>query len=350
MSPPPDADARIERMEQAALWLQRLNDDQADDSLLEAWLDWCQRDPQNQQAFDGLAVIWEATAELGDELNRGPVMTPAATPDPEFAALAEPANDGMPVRGRRFALAASLAGMGLAAVLGGAWWMNGPAAGTVHTAHLTSRVGTNSTHHLSDGSLLELGAGSRASVRIDSRERRIELHEGELFVVVDKDPQRPFSVDAGKLKVIATGTEFNVLRTTERTIVTVAEGSVDAKYDGQNTAAPNVSLQSSQQLVYAHATGRVTVRETDPLEAIAWRSGSLHFRNEPLSEVVAKVNRYSGRPILIDHQSVGDLPFTGTARADRIQGWLQGLPHIFPVAIEALPDGRHRIVPVTATD
>lgn len=356
-----EMEQRAQRLEEAATWLQRLHDRNADDSLIDAWLEWCQRDPRNQLAFDDLAVVWDASEGLGNEVVRqeSTEQAVATVPDTreEFLAAAPPAVFAQPkidaigpARRRYFAMAASLAGLGLAGVLAGAWWLDRPTPDPARVTHLSSPVGMNSAHRLSDGSELELGAGSQVSVRMDAAARRVELHQGEVFVVVQKDVLRPFSVEAGRLQVIATGTEFNVLRTAERTTVTVAEGSVDAKYEGQDSETPQVSLHSSQQLVYTHATQRVTVQQADPAEAIAWRSGNLNFRQEPLSEVVAKVNRYSGQPIIIEDPEVGKLPFTGTARADRIHGWLQGLPHIFPVSIKELPDGGYQIAPDNRTD
>lgn len=319
-------EARLQRMDEAGAWLQRLHGSGQDEGVVEAWLDWCQRDPLNQQAFDELALIWEASAGL-----HGTIPAQADAP-------------AMPAR-RRLAMAASLAGVGLATIALGSWWLTGSPADQVLTSELSSAVGVNSTQTLHDGSVLELGGGTRATVSFSRHARRVELHEGEVFVVVRKDPGRPFSVDAGRLTVIATGTEFNVLRTSERTTVTVAEGSVDALYDGQGAQTPNMSLQPSQQLVYSHASRRVVVRQADLSEALAWRTGTLHFHNEPLSEVVAKVNRYSEKQILIEDPRVAALSFTGTARTDRIDGWLLGLPHIFPVTIQEPSEGRHLIAP-----
>lgn len=329
---PPDV-GRLQRLDVAADWLQRLHGAAPDEGLLDEWLDWCQRDPRNQQAFDELAGIWQASGTLGDELQPAPVQA-AAAPD----------------RTRRFALAASLAGLGFAVVSGGAWWLNRPEPVPVVVREFASPVGVNSTQTLPDGSVLELGGGTRATVSFAPDARRVELHAGEVFVVVHKDAARPFSVEAGRLMVIATGTEFNVLRTDERTTVTVAEGSVDALYEGQSEETPNVSLQPSQQLVYSHATRRVVVRQTDPLEVIAWRSGTLNFEKEPLSEVIVKMNRYSAKPILIDDARVARLAFTGTARADHLEGWLRGLPHVFPVTVRQLQDGRHLIGLRTGAD
>lgn len=325
-------DAWVQRMDEAASWLQRLHGSGQDEGLLEEWLDWCQRDPANQQAFDELAVIWEASAGL------------KAQPPPASAPVQQRFAPRRFTR-RHFAMAASMAGLGLAVVAGFQWWQVRAATGPLLVSEFSSPLGVNTLETLDDGSMIELGGGTRVTVSIGRDARRVELHEGEVFVVVRKDASRPFSVEAGRLKAIATGTEFNVLRTSRRTTVTVAEGSVDALYDGQSAETPNVSLQSSQQLVYSHESRRVVVRQTDPRQATAWRSGALYFQNDPLSEVIEKVNRYAQKQILIEDPAIAALPFTGTASIDRIGGWLLGLPHIFPVTIEELPDGRRLIGP-----
>jgi len=316
-------DARLQRMEQATLWLQRMCTAGPDEKVVEAWLDWCQRDPLNQQAFDEMAAVWEDSGKV----------------DPEsFQAASEPTA----VFSRRRALAASVAGLGLAAA-GGAWWLWQAPQNRALVSELSSPIGVNSVRRLADGSVLELGGGTRVTVRMSTESRRVELHEGELFVTVHHDASRPFSVEAGRLEVLATGTAFNVLRTPGRTTVTVAEGSVDAFYGDQDAEAPNVRLQSSQQLVYAHATRSVAVREADPHDATAWRSGTLYFQNEPLSEVIDRINRYAARKIVIEDPEVGAFAFTGTAGTDRIQGWLQALPQIFPVTVVGPAGGNQRI-------
>lgn len=318
-------DPRLQRMEQASLWLQRMRADGPDERIVEAWLDWCQRDPLNQKAFDEIAAIWELSEQIA--------------PEPGIAHTASRAAGTT----RRRALAASLAGLGMATLGGAAWWLMQPAQDQPLTREFSSPIGVNSVRHLADGSVLELGGGTRVTVVIGTRARQIELHEGELFVTVQHDTSRPFSVDAGKLAVIATGTAFNVLRTDERTTVTVAEGSVDALYGDEDIEAPNMSLQASQQLVYAHDTHSVVVQQANPCDPTAWRSGTLCFQKEPLSEVIAKVNRYAARKIVIEDPELGALSFTGTARTDRIQGWLQALPHIFPVSVVELAGGNQLI-------
>jgi len=316
-------DTRLQRMEQATLWLQRMHAATADERVVEAWLDWCTRDPLNQQAFDEIVAVWELSGKLQ---------------------LAPPAAATPSMRSRRQVLAASVAALG-ATLAGSAWWFNRDAGGMLQSK-LSSPVGRNSTHTLADGSVLELGGGTRVTVGIGARARRVALHAGELYVSVQHDLSRPFSVIVDKLQVIATGTAFNVLRTLAHTTVTVAEGSVKALYEGQGNAAPNVHVQSGQQLVHSQATGSLIVRQADPRNVTAWRSGWLSFDSEPLGEVIETVNRYTARRLVINDERVRALTLTGTAHIDRIESWVQGaLPHALQVVVIQRPDGSRLISP-----
>ncbi|MDQ2640192.1 MAG: FecR domain-containing protein [Pseudomonadota bacterium] len=338
----PTGDARLQRMEQAALWLQRIHAAADDEQVLEAWLDWCQRDPMNQQAFDELAVVWELGGAVGAD---------APASDAETVRAAASGNEARGGWTRRGALAASLAAL-VASGVAGLWWANRHSAQEVAGIDFSSPTGVNSVQRLPDGSVLELGGGTHVTVLMDERRRRVQLHEGEVYVAVKKDAGRPFSVQAGRLEAIATGTAFNVLRTEGRVTVTVAEGSVEAHYDQNISSMPRNRLQPHQQLVYWHGSHNVDVRNVDPQLAIAWRKGQLHYEGESLSEVIATVNRYAPRPIVIEDKRVAALGYSGTVNVDNIRGFLNGLQHSFHVAVVQLPDGRQRIDarPGIATD
>lgn len=328
---PAGADSRVQRMEVAAQWLQRLRADGTDERIVEEWLEWCQRDPLNQQAFDEMAAVWELTGRLNE-------AQPAS--DGAGARATRAARDAPQSRGRRMALAASIAG--LAAAGSAAWWWSAQPRGTASvTQQYSSPVGVNSTHELADGSRLELGGGTRVTVAMTANERRVMLHEGELFVTVRSDSARPFKVDTGRLEVVATGTAFNVLRTVRRTTVTVAEGSVEARYE--DAASPIVQLPQDQQLVYSHEAHSAEVRQADTADVIAWRAGRLVFKQEPLGEMVATLNRYTTRTILIEDARVAAWPLLATVHIDDIDGALEAISVSLPVEIREVAGGRRLI-------
>lgn len=322
-------DSRLPRLEQAAQWLQRMHLGADDEGVMEEWLDWCQRDPLNQQAFDEMVAVWE----LGGKLNASAAPSPVAVAPPMT---------------RRRALAASLAVVGLTGLIAG-WWLTRAPGEAPLRADYSSAVGVNSRYTLADGSVLELGGGTRVSVEMRNHARRINLHEGELYITVHHDSSRPLSVDTGRLEVVATGTAFNVLLSAERTTVTVAEGSVEARYEAQASATPNTRLRARQQLIYSHTPHRVDIVETDPRNVIAWRTGRLYFSDGPLSEVIATVNRYARRQMVIEDPKVAAIPFFGTANIGELARWQMALPDTAAVSVTQLADGRLLVGPRPGT-
>lgn len=166
---------------------------------------------------------------------------------------------------------------------------------------------------------------------------------GQLFVTVAPERDRPFVVDAGGLRVTAVGTAFDVLQEAGRTVVTVMEGRTDVRIAGGSAEATPIRLSAGQQLSYVPGSASLPVRWVDPAVSSAWRTGVLKFVDEPLKNVIATINRYVAREIVIEDPAIGALTFTGTAHLDRIEGWLAALPAVFPVSVLDLPDGRRLV-------
>src|SRR5882724_4525657 len=85
---------------------------------------------------------------------------------------------------------------------------------------------------LSDGSTVELNSLSRIRIRYGEHDRTVDLLQGQALFHVAKDTTRPFIVDIGQTRVRAVGTQFDVYRKTDGTIVTVVEGRVAILKEG----------------------------------------------------------------------------------------------------------------------
>lgn len=61
------------------------------------------------------------------------------------------------------------------------------------------------------------------------------------------------------------------------------------------------TLLGPNERLFYDGQGLGQVQRIDPAETSAWRQGSLVFRQTPLAEVVAEINRYRrGRVVLLD--------------------------------------------------
>ena len=109
---------------------------------------------------------------------------------------------------------------------------------------------------------------------------------------VAKDRNRPFVVGSGNRTITAVGTEFNVMRQSERVVVTVTEGKVKvAKQPPAGKVASrrvNRSHQShsdeafliaGQQISYNEQAASITETPNTAV-ATAWREGNLQYLTE----------------------------------------------------------------------
>lgn len=212
---------------------------------------------------------------------------------------------------------------------------------------------------LEDGSTIFLGAESTMSVLFSSEKRIIVLDKGQAFFDITKNPAQPLVVIAGRGSIRVIGTSFSVKRDLERVKVTVLTGQVEVtKFENNATVtdagtgggaiSANQSMQGiillreGEAVTYGERMQLSTVQPVDLELATSWKKGQLKYINEPLKYVIAEVNRYYNRQIVIRDQNLENLGFTGTVFSDRIDEWLSHLPRIFPITVEDI--GERKII------
>lgn len=205
-------------------------------------------------------------------------------------------------------------------------------SGGLQAMRYATATGEIRTVKLPDGSTMELSGASAVSLRFSGAARDIQLTDGEAFFQVAHDARRPFVVTAGSGSIRAVGTQFNVQCTPDGINVAVAEGRI-AVTSGENS----VGLVAGSQVSYAHDGSISEISPIAPGRIASWRSGVLSFRAQPLSRVVADLNRYSIRPIIIESFELAAEPITGKVQIDRIEEWLSGLAATGDIEIRASP-------------
>src|SRR6202042_1786963 len=87
-------------------------------------------------------------------------------------------------------------------------------------------LGEQRSIQFEDGSTVELNSRSKVRVKYSKQERDVELIEGQALFHVAHDVSRPFIVAVGPTRVRAVGTQFDVYKRSNGTVVTVVEGRV----------------------------------------------------------------------------------------------------------------------------
>lgn len=269
---------RVEPAElEAAAWHARLGAPRVPPETIEAFFAWRQA-PANAEAYRRVEQAWTKTDGLaGDpviaEALNGALSRRAKGRDPAFL---------RPVVGGAVALAAL-------AVLAGAWmWAQG------RGAYATS-IGEQRTVQLADGSTVRLDTGSRIRVRFTGDRRTVELEAGQALFTVAHDTARPFTVEAGEARVTAVGTVFDVRRAGDGVEVTLVSGAVDVM-PGEGARTSRMGAGQQARVGY----GGLRLAAVDTAIETSWAEGRVVFRDTPLQEAVAEVNRYLTDPIVLD--------------------------------------------------
>jgi len=241
---------------------------------------------------------------------------------------------------------------------------------------LATAIGEQRAVRLDDGSVVHLNTDTRVRIHFTETAREIQLIQGEALFTVKRDVNRPFRVQSDGIRVEALGTQFNVRRRNDDTVVSVVEGRVAvvdpsriAAEAGPSTdptagssqigtsaeqgrtesgvgsqkapgVAANVPYEAGRPapagaLAVLAAGEQVSVAVDGTLDqppaqnvsaATAWRQRQLVFSNTPLVDVAAEVARYNVAPRLqIEGAALQGRRLNGVFAADDPESLIQFL-------------------------
>lgn len=152
--------------------------------------------------------------------------------------------------------------------------------------------GKRSSLLLADGSKIWVNSGTTVefpSVFENRDERKIKI-EGEIYIEVEKDTQRPFLISTPDFEVAVLGTKFNISAYPEDPVqhVTVAEGMVSVVSEAKKQR--NVVAQNQQLQIIDKMQSGVT--HVDVYNFTSWKDGILRFESEPLKNILTRLSRY----------------------------------------------------------
>lgn len=161
---------------------------------------------------------------------------------------------------------------------------------------------------LSDGTKVYINSATRVIYPkvFESDQRKIYI-EGEAYLEVAKDKQKPFIVKTSSFEVKVLGTSFNVnaYKDDLKAEVVLLEGSIELsdKQDKSMLLKPN-------QLALVEKGEIKNVKEVNAADYIVWKDGLLILDSEPLSSVCKRLERFYGYRISVSPQA-GKLEMNG---------------------------------------
>jgi transmembrane sensor len=199
---------------------------------------------------------------------------------------------------------------------------------------------------LADGSTLHVNTDTAVTVRYSATERLVEVDHGQVSLAVAHDDGRPFRVHAGSTDTVAVGTEFDVYRRPDATLITVVTGQVAVSV-GPLAPSPSRTARADLPVGLRVGAGRqVRVvagklpsasEPTDLRETTAWLERKIAFEQRPLGAVADEFNRYNDKPFTIDDPALRRLPISGTFNAADTDSFAAFLESLDGVRVERLP-------------
>lgn len=165
---------------------------------------------------------------------------------------------------------------------------------------------------LPDGTTAWLNANTTLTYpSVFGKERKVQL-SGEGFFNVAKNPGAPFIVTTRNINIRALGTQFNVscYPSTPRITASLVEGKIKIYSSGNENKG--IILTPNQQALIKDGEYKIeTMKDQDNL---LWKEGIYNFDNEPLGEIIKKLELYYDTSIIVKDSSILNYRYTGKFR------------------------------------
>lgn len=326
---------------EACHWVAKLDRGNLSEEEKKGLSDWLNKDPMMREALAEQISDW-SEMDLLSELSHLDIS-------PRKQSWTEQFNNLFGWNRPAFYLASvfAIALVGILVVDTGKISLTDNSAVEVVDLGITTAIGEQVSEAMPDGSVLHVNTTSVAEVSYSEDERSVELKTGEVFFDVAPDSSRPFVVYAGETSVRAVGTAFAVHLIDGSVQVSVTEGTVEFDSGGIKhlvSADPLLDENSDSTALgnVAFYSGEQTSIDTQPLDVLsrrlAWQSGMLEFKGDPLSQIVEEVSRYTEAEIEILDEDIRDVRLGGYFRIGDLESLASALDLGFNIQLEIVSD------------
>lgn len=196
---------------------------------------------------------------------------------------------------------------------------------------------------LPDGTqiLVNSGTSIRYSHNFENNAERVVYIEGEAFFSVTKNTRRPFKIISGEIITTVLGTSFNVeAYPNEDITISLVSGSV--KIEGEPSLnEQRTVLKPGEQAVYGAEEKKLRSRKYDAQQVLAWKDGTLYFKNARFSDVVTKLERWYGIELEVGNNNIED-GFSGSYTQKSLNSVMEGMAFVLEFDYEI--KGKHVII------
>lgn len=175
---------------------------------------------------------------------------------------------------------------------------------------------------LSDGTRVFLNSETtlRFPFYFSGKTREVFI-EGEAYLEVAKDTEKPFIVHTPLTDIHVLGTQFNV-NTYHKGVVrtSLVEGSVSLRTEDRKP----LQLLPGQEAFYSEVKGFAT-GTFDAAEVLAWREGVFYFQHQPLEELSGIISRWFDIKVVFGNDNLARHPVSGMLEKGHLEEFLKDL-------------------------
>ncbi len=312
-------DSEIPR-DQALAWFVKMRSDKIAPELVEQFEIWLRAHPSHKLEYEKLCSLWSDLDEVSDVAKSNLIDDTGSLPK-------RGRSKNRPLFFPKVRMARALGVVSFLVVL--LFLVPLDDFLLIFTSDYQTAIGEQKKISLEDGSTVFLNTNSAISVEYTSLSRRIRLQKGQAYFHPQKDPKRPFSVEADAVTAVAIGTEFEVLLKSSQVAVTLFEGSLQVS--GTPQKKESHTLKPGDRVVYTEDSKEGVFEVVDSHQARAWQRGKLIFQDMPLHKVVDQVSRYRHGKIFIVDSKLRNLSVSGVFDIDQPQKMLDVIEKTLPV-------------------
>ncbi len=203
---------------------------------------------------------------------------------------------------------------------------------TTAWAEIHSPLGARTQFTLPDGTTGWLNSGSSIQYPVDFTSRKVKMSGEAFFHVVHQDNKK-FIVQTPALDITVLGTRFNVAAYAEDPFVEVALEEGRVRLDSKNGKLSE-SLSPDQRFIFYPAQGKGSKSQVDADIYSLWKEGKLVFRDDPLSVVLKKMERWYNVRFDIKDTQLKDHIYKATFQDETLEEALRVLAWSAPIDYE----------------
>lgn len=156
------------------------------------------------------------------------------------------------------------------------------------------------------------------------KNRAVKL-QGEAFFTVEHNPEKPFIINTGQLKIEVIGTSFNVNAKSEKGDVEVIVETGIVKIYTKKDKSDSVMLYAGDKALFNHTEKDIQKKLNENINYLAWKTKKLIFECDELQNIVNTLNETYNASIVIKNPSIKECVLTNTFENQSLESILKVL-------------------------